>query len=338
MKICVIGAFGYKTCNGQTIKTGNVYRALAERFGDVEKIDTFGWKKNPIKLFFRCRKAVKDCDNIVFLPAHNGVKVFVPLLLFFNRKSKKKLHYVAIGGWLPELAKKNKRLAGKLKQLNGIYVETESMKDALKNLDIDNVYVMPNFKYYNRDFNCEKTRDGDIIRLCIFSRIVKEKGIEEAVDAVNHLNALYNNTCFLDIYGQIDNNYLEKFNELRERFNENISYKGIIESDEAIKVISNYDLLLFPTKFYTEGIPGTILDAFFAGVPVLASRWMSATDIIQENENGLLFEFNNHQDFIDKLAFLYKNREILYRMKEGCKKTSERYKPEVAVSILVDNF
>lgn len=335
MKICVIGAFGYKTCNGQTIKTNNVYRALAERLGEVEKIDTFGWKKNPIKLFFRCRKAVKDCDNIVFLPAHNGVKVFVPLLLFFNRKSKKKLHYVVIGGWLPELAKKNKRLARKLKQLNGIYVETESMKDALKNLDIDNVYVMPNFKYYNRDFNCEKTRDGDIIRLCIFSRIVKEKGIEEAVDAVKKANSVLNR-YELDIYGSIDEGYKQRFYKLKEYFPNNIRYCGIIESENALKIISNYDYLLFPTYYDGEGFPGTIMDAFAAGTPVLASDWKYNSEIVEEGYNGYLFDAKNVGSLTNLLLSLDKQRDL--HLASNCLSTAEKYRPEEVIMILINNF
>ena len=38
-----------------------------------------------------------------------------------------------------------------------------------------------------------------------------------------------------------------------------------MDSEKTVKTLENYYLLLFPTKFRTEGIPGTIIDALSAG-------------------------------------------------------------------------
>ena len=51
------------------------------------------------------------CEHVVILPAQNGVKVFIPLFVFL-KNFRKKLHYIVIGGWLPNFIEKKKFLKG----------------------------------------------------------------------------------------------------------------------------------------------------------------------------------------------------------------------------------
>ena len=55
--------------------------------------------------------------------------------------------------------------------------------------------------------------------------------------------------------------------------------------------------MLFPTRFETEGIPGTIIDALFSGVPVIATKWENATDIIIDNQTGFLVDMYDLEKF-----------------------------------------
>ncbi len=81
--------------------------------------------------------------------------------------------------------------------------------------------------------------------------------------------------------------------------------------------MKKYDLLLFPTKYYTEGIPGTIIDAYFSGLPVLVSRWENHNDILYEKRNrNNVYEFDCIEDFEIKLEYLVNNQEMLEKMRE----------------------
>ena len=79
--ICGHFAIGHELVNGQIDKTKSVYKALAKALGEeqITILDTRGWKKNPLKLFLNCRKMLSECENIIMLPAHGGVRIF-PLL------------------------------------------------------------------------------------------------------------------------------------------------------------------------------------------------------------------------------------------------------------------
>lgn len=113
-KVCVIGHFGFgeNLLNGQTIKTKIVTKELDKQFGadQVIKIDTHGGVKSLPLVVFQMIKAFKECENIIIFPAHNGIKIFVPLCNSINLFFHRRLHYVVIGGWLPSFLKDKSNL------------------------------------------------------------------------------------------------------------------------------------------------------------------------------------------------------------------------------------
>lgn len=123
-KVCVIGHFGFgeNLLNGQTIKTKIVTKELDKQFGadQVVKIDTHGGAKSLPSVVFQMIKAFIKCDNIIIFPAHNGIKIFVPLCNSINVFFHRRLHYVVIGGWLTEFLKKRKNLTKALMSFDGI--------------------------------------------------------------------------------------------------------------------------------------------------------------------------------------------------------------------------
>ena len=149
-KITICGHFGgnEKFLDGQTIKTKNIYLALLEKYGEKEinRIDTYHWKKQPIIFLKRCLKGIKESKNIIILPAQNGVRVFIPLFLLINKLYKRRIFYIVIGGWLPEFLENRKGLLEKVKKLDKVFVETNKMKRQLANLEIKNVEILVNFK------------------------------------------------------------------------------------------------------------------------------------------------------------------------------------------------
>lgn len=346
-KVVVIGHYGAKANNqlsGQIVKTEIVTAELEKTFGKAEvcRIDTHGSKivgvlKAPIQVF--C--ALKNAQNVVIFPAQNGVRVFVPLLTIFRRFFKgRKLHYAVIGGWLPEFLKDKSGLAKKLKKFDGIYAETNTMKSALESTGFENVFVMPNCK----ELAVLKKEElvypnGEPYALCTFSRVMKEKGIEDAVDAVKAINEKFGRTVYtLDIYGQVDAGQTEWFDALQAIFPEYIRYRGLVDFSGGVDVLKNYFALLFPTRFYTEGIPGTIIDAYAAGVPVISAKWQSFFDVVDDGVTGIGYDFGKTEEFLSVLENCAEKPEILTNLKENCIKKAEEFLPETALKVLFEKM
>lgn len=343
-KVCVIGHFGFgkNLLNGQTVKTKIVTNELNKVLGEenVMKIDTHGGLLALFKLPFQAFRAMRKCENIVILPAHNGLRILTPLLSFYKKFFKRKIHYLVIGGWLVKYIQKKKRLEKKLKKFNGIYVETNTMKSNLEKLGFDNVIVLPNCKELiplpEEELRSEYTEP---YRLCTFSRVMEEKGIEDAVNVIREINNEYGRTVLsLDIYGQVDANQIEWFDELQKKFPDYIKYGGAVPFDKSVETLKDYFALLFPTKFYTEGIPGTIIDAYAAGVPVISAKWESYDDVIDDGVTGLGYEFDNLDELKRTLKETVLAPQRIIDLKSNCIRKANEFLPKEVVGKLVEKF
>lgn len=340
----VLGHFGegLNLLNGQTVKTKIITEELKNQLGQdqVLQIDTHGGKKTLLKAPFQVFRALKNSKNVLIFPAHNGLRVYAPLL-FFERKffKKRKIHYVVIGGWLPEFIKNRKYLSKCLKHFDGIYVETNTMKSALKAQGFENVYVMPNCKKLSVLSENELVLSSEMpYKLCTFSRVMKEKGIEDAVNAVVAANTVLGVQAFsLDIYGQVDGMQTEWFDSLQKKFPPYIQYGGLVPFDKSVDVLKDYFALMFPTYYNGEGFAGTLLDAYSAGVPVIASDWKYNAEIVNENV-GFVYPTGDTNALIDILKAISENPVQILEKKTACLKEAEKYRIDKAVQILVEQL
>jgi glycosyltransferase involved in cell wall biosynthesis len=344
-KVSVLGHFGEGEVllNGQTVKTKIVTDELVEELGadQVIKIDTHGGAKVLLKAPFAVFGALKKSANVLIFPAHNGLRVYAPLLAMMRPFFKgRKLHYSVIGGWLPKFLEKRKFLAKCLKKFDGIYAETSTMKKALDAMGFENVSVVPNCKKLGILSSDELIYpDSTPYRLCTFSRVMKEKGIETAADAIARVNEKLGYVAYsLDIYGQVDAGQTEWFEELKSRFPEYVRYCGCVDASASVEVLKSYFALIFPTHFYTEGIPGTVIDAYAAGIPVISAKWESYSDVIDDGVTGIGYGFDDVSAFEEILLRVAKDTDILLSLKENCIKKAEDYLPLAAVKPLLKNF
>lgn len=339
-KVAVIGhfAFGKEYLDGQTVKTKTLTDALCKQLTkeEVIRIDTHGGRKTLFKAPLHVFKALQN-SNVVIFPAHNGLRVYGPLLalckgLFKNRK----LHYMVIGGWLPQFLQKRKYLAKALHRFDGIYVETNTMRKALEEVGFSNVVLMPNCKDLQVLLPEQMPQTTKPYKLCTFSRVMKEKGMEDAIEAVRCVNEAYGETVYtLDFYGPVDDAQTQWFDRLKETFPDYVRYCGAVPAHESVEVIKDYFALLFPTRFYTEGIPGTIIDAYAAGVPVIGAKWESFADVVDDGKTGWGYEFGNIEAFTRLLEETAENPERITGLKTNCLKKAQEYLPEGTVQILL---
>lgn len=339
-KAVIIGhfGFGYNYSDGQTIKTQNIYNALTKIYDEeqIKPIDTHGSITSFIKAPFILLKAFVQFKNIIILPAHRGLRVYAPIIWIYKKFFHNvKVHYAVIGGWLPSLLEKKNFLRRTVKSIDYIYVETNTMKASLESLGIVSV-VMPNFKTIKQNStSSDICFQDEPLPLCTFSRVMKQKGIEDAINAVVAINEEERKTCYsLDIYGPIDPAETEWFEELMAKQPEYIKYMGVVSQDQIVDTLSRYFALLFPTRFYTEGVPGTIIDAYASGLPVIVSKWQSYKDIVEEDITGFAYEFGNTDEFELILYRILKSPSLINGIREKCQQYANRYNADEAIKLL----
>ena len=342
-KVGIIGhyGFGLDLANGQTIKTKIVTEYVSKIVNnDLITIDAHGGVKAIFPVVLGCIKCLFTCHNVIILLTENGLRVTVPVLTLINRIFHRRLHYVVIGGWLSDFLTQHRSIEKKLKRFDYIYVETNTMKKALESKCFSNIVIMPNCKQLSiLDPSELQYFNNEPYPICTFSRVMKEKGIETLVEVIKRINEEHKRTIYnLDIYGQVDSGQIEWFENLKGSFPTYISYGGVIPFERSVEVLKNYFLLVFPTHFYTEGIPGTIIDAYAAGVPVVSAKWESFDDVVDENRTGLGYTFDNLEELYQLLLVLVNNPNIINNMRNNCLAKSSDYLIENSLSFLISRL
>jgi glycosyltransferase involved in cell wall biosynthesis len=343
-RVCVCGHFGFgeNLLNGQTVKTKILTSTIKKHVGSgqVIRLDTAGGARANLLLPFRLFSVMRQSKNLVILPAENGLRVLTPLISFYNRMFHRAIHYVVVGGWLPSFIEGKKSMIRRLKRFSGIYVETQSMKDALVEMGFENVYLMPNCKELRLLKEDELVYEhGEPYRLCTFTRVMKEKGISDAVGAVKAVNEALGRTAFtLDIYGQISQDQKKWFNKMQKRFPEYVLYCGVVPFNKSVEVLKDYFAVLFPTYYEGEGFAGTIIDAHSAGVPIIASDWKYNHEIVRDGVDGAIVPPRDVRALQSKLLEILEAPEEWNAMKVACLERAAGYMPDKAICVLTEKL
>lgn len=131
----------------------------------------------------------------------------------------------------------------------------------------------------------EKIREDGIFTFIFIGRLVREKGINELVEAFRRLNAQYTDTRLLLVGG-----YEQEIDPLKP---ETISE---IDSNPAIEAVGRQtdvrpwllasDALVFPS--YREGFPNVVIEAGAMNLPSIVTDINGSRDIITDGENGII--------------------------------------------------
>ncbi|MFT3950710.1 MAG: glycosyltransferase [Oscillospiraceae bacterium] len=316
---------------GQMSKTVGIYHQLEIDFTDknVYAVDTSNWKKSFPMLILRCFLAARSCDVIIMMPNKNGIKFILPFFSFFKHIYKFRLAYPVVGGWLPKLLGAHKYLTRAIKAVDILFPETAALKSELKSFCQCPIEVMPVFS------SRSPVSEGRIpdhfenpVTICTFSRVTKEKGIDDAVQAVEGANQLAGKQiCRLDVYGPLDERYAAHYAELFEQKKAFVNYRGILKGD-SLKTLSQYYMLIFPTFYHGEGFPITICESFMSGLPVLAYNWRFNHELICHEKTGYLVEVHDLSALTQRLFQAINNKEENYRMRINCYEKSKYYQPQ----------
>lgn len=324
-------------CDGQTIKTRILYDELKKEY-DVKYnfVETYEYKKNVFKVLKDLFLCVKKSDVIFVLLSRNGMKVIFPILNFLNLFYKKMIIHDCIGGSIGELIEKNFFLRQQLKMFNINYVESEKIVEDLKSKGINNCEFLPNFKNLKilEPSDLKEWKD-DIFKFCTFSRVNKDKGISVACEALTNINKKCGyKKVQLDIYGPIEENYETTLKSYISNSNGAITYKGVADFSQSVNILREYYMLLFPTTFYGEGFPGTLIDALSSGLPVIATDWHLNSEIIKNDKTGFIYNSNDSDKLEELIEYTINNKDQIFKMRKNCIIEAKKYTPQNVMNII----
>lgn len=322
--------------DGQTVKTRMMHRLLCELYGEgnVYVVDTKDYRHNAARVAAQTAKCLLTCRDVFVSLSRNGRKAFFPLLSFAARHLHTRVYHNLIGGWLARDLGECPKQADYLNDFKVNWVESRQLVERLRTLGVSNAEFLPNFKYLDEVELPRERHYGPVYRFCTFSRVQELKGIGEAMEAVEELCAEGHNCC-LDVYGPVDTGYKEEFEAALAKC-PHVDYKGCVAPEKSVRAIAGYDALLFPTKWKPEGIPGTIIDALAAGVPVIAAKWQYYDEMLEDGVTGFGYEFGRNEQLAGEVKRFIALGDGANGFREGCLARAEAYSPEAVAGVVAE--
>jgi glycosyltransferase involved in cell wall biosynthesis len=234
---------------------------------------------------------------------------------FKNSKNIGKLKNIPILKYNPIFKKylynSYKKRMGLLKQFNYFTPISSYLAKRLQIQNIKNISIIPNIVETDK-FTKNNSRK-DKLRIVYLGGYTEFKGILILINALKELKKDY----ICDIYGTGELKGKIKTNNPNIKFYREIDHKKIPE------LLSNYNVLIFPS-IIPEAFGRVAIEAMAAGCLPIASKIGGITDIITNKKNGYLFSPGNSQE----LTEILNNIDLNKIKSEELVKESKKYSGE----------
>jgi glycosyltransferase involved in cell wall biosynthesis len=317
---------------GESIKNRILINRLEELGVRCREIDFKQWKKRPwIFLKFAYIFLTHSRDTLIMATS----AINLTLILKLNRlfRLKRNTVFWVIGGAFADDIENGRFCDEDFKYIKHIIVESDYMQSKLEKAGFNNVTTVQNFKpikYYP-----QLSTVGSVFRFVFISRIVREKGCDYILEAVERLNQMgYDNKFIVDFYGKIDDSYSESFNSSLQRLG-NIRYKGFVDmsTNAGYDNLASYNVMLFPTFWPSEGFAGVFVDSFISGVPMIASDWSHNCEFLENGKTAMIVPTHNVDALTSMMRKCIDGDVDLLALATNCQNEAKKYD----VRNLVDN-
>ena len=95
-----------------------------------------------------------------------------------------------------------------------------------------------------------------------------------------------------------------------------IRWRGQYAGRQVWGALAAADVLVVPSRWY-ENSPNAILEAYAAGLPVVATDLGGMAELVEHDKSGLLFRYNDASSLRQQLARLVDDPALLTRLREG---------------------
>jgi len=270
--------------------------------------------------------------QIISAIGRKGGYIIYPILNY-KKKINSSLHYsiICIGSTISTEVIKHPRLLLKaLRNSDLVTVETMLLKEKLEAIDSGiNLYYMPNYKETLINTNPKKfDLNNRELRFVYMSSIRNIKGVGTMVNVFKKVIEKYPQVI-LDIYGPIREDFDKQiFINIKEI--PQINYKGIVQNSEAVEILSKYRFFVFPTEAKSEGFPAVIIEAYLAGLIVIASDFNH--EIVQNDVNGWTFPAGDQKAFEKAIRNCFNNTKKLEDISNYNKKRAKQFDAEMVIN------
>ncbi len=157
------------------------------------------------------------------------------------------------------------------------------------------------------------------VRFLWAGRLCEGKGLFTTLDALDTLHSERGGDWTLDFCGPFDTEAVEEEFQRRTASSpwaERVRYLGSVAYDAMPEEYRSHDVFLFTSQVH-EGLPGTLVEAFACGLPVIGTLTGGTKDILRANKNCLVFEQGNATELAQRMHRMLDDRPLRHRLSES---------------------
>lgn len=208
------------------------------------------------------------------------------------------------------------------------FQNTENMNFFKKNnIVVEKHQLLPGSGVNIEHFKVLEYPSSETIEFVFISRIMKEKGIDQFLEAAEYLTKIYPWTKF-HVCGFCEENYEELLLELQ---NKNIiKYHGMVRDIRSILSVTH--CTVHPT-YYPEGLSNVLLESSASGRPIITTDRSGCKEVVDNEVTGYIVNQKDVNDLIDKIE-KFMNQPYEYKKRMGINarnKVQEEFNREIVV-------
>lgn len=167
---------------------------------------------------------------------------------------------------------------------------------------------------FYRYFNLDKS----IFTVGIFSRVEDQKGQHLVLKALSNIKNNERIDLQLIITGHVMNeDYYKKLKKYISDYSleDLVKFVPFLPYPDSMKAMSYLDITILPTYEETFGL--VIAESMIVGTPVIGSKAGGVPEIINDGNNGYLFEPKNVDSLEEKILNLYLNKDLRNKLSKN---------------------
>lgn len=312
---------------GVTIKNKLILDTVVGSTDAVQVVDFCEIKRNPIKAvsaFARMVSAFEKKSIIVYgFGSCSRLKHALTLQkIIGGKESFSKTVNVIMGGRFQDYIMNDSSLKSMLSAIKLNLVETKGMQEAFIKQGLQNTEIFPNARLADRS-RTPVSQNG-ALKCVFFSKICEDKGVDYILSELKDLEGIT-----IDFYGHVDGRIKDRFESFI-NIHSFANYKGVFDSvkNDVYTELSKYDVLLLPTKWKGEGVPGILVESKMAGITAIVSKMNYNEEIVLDGIEGIVLKKLEKGSLQNAVRLLDNDRDRLMTLKEGAYQSRSRYAME----------
>ena len=175
--------------------------------------------------------------------------------------------------------------------------------------------IYPSVKFKEKESNSRIKIKNKIVFL-MHSRMIKQKGVIEFIDAIKKLNREERKRSLFFLIGNPDKNnpssISQKYlNKLQKHYH--INY--IRHQSNISKYLEKSDVIVLPS--YGEGLPASLLEGLFFKKAIITTKTNGCSEMVIDNYNGFLVRPKNSSDIYKVIKKIIKTPHIIMKFKQN---------------------